>query len=276
MPVKRVRINTNDAPWMTSELKSLILKRQRAFHEHGTESVQFKFYRNTVNRKHKCCKATFYETKIDQMKESDPKSWWKEVKRLSGARQSSLSNLISLLDINELERSSMSVIADLINHAFLEPLEEYRLSNEIPKLPLEDQSPKYLVVTEYDVYKRLSHLNAAKAGGPDGIPNWILREYAEFLAYPVSIILNASFKVQQLPSPWKLADVTPLPKTKPVKEIKKDLRPVSLTPSISNVAEDFVVTEHVKPAVLCSLDSSQFGAIPKSSTTFALLEMLHE
>ena len=98
------------------------------------------------------------------------------------------------------------------------------------------------MVTEYDVYKRLSHLNAAKAGGPDGIPNWIiLREYAEFLAYPVSIILNAPFKEQQLPSPWKLADVTPLPKTKPVKEIKKDLRPISLTPSISKVAEDFVV-----------------------------------
>ena len=65
-------------------------------------------------------------------------------------------------------------------------------------------------------------------------------------------------------------------KTKPVKEIKKVLRPISLTPSISKVAEDFVVTEHVKPAVLCSLDPSQFGAIPKSSTTFVLLEMLHE
>ena len=123
---------------------------------------------------------------------------------------------------------------------------------------------------------RLSHLNAAKAGGPNGIPNWILRKYAEFLAYPISIILNASFKEQQLPRLWKLADVTPLPKTKPVKEIKKDLRPISLTPSISKVADDVVVTEHVKPAVLRSLDPSQCGAIPKSSTTFAPLEMLHE
>ena len=33
MAVKRVRINTRDAPWMTSELKSLILKRQQAFHK---------------------------------------------------------------------------------------------------------------------------------------------------------------------------------------------------------------------------------------------------
>ena len=44
----------------------------------------------------------------------------------------------------------MSEIADLINHALLEPLEENRLSNEITKLPLEDQSPKHLVVAEYD------------------------------------------------------------------------------------------------------------------------------
>ena len=102
------------------------------------------------------------------------------------------------------------------------------------------------------------------------------REYAEFLAYPISVILSASFKEQRLPSIWKLADVTPLPKQKPVKEIKKDLRPISLTPCISKLAEDFVVTEYVKPAVLCMLDPSQFGAIPKSSTTLALLEMFHE
>ena len=35
MPVKKVRVNTSDVPWMTKHLKSLILKRQKAFHEHG-------------------------------------------------------------------------------------------------------------------------------------------------------------------------------------------------------------------------------------------------
>ncbi|PFX30132.1 Neuropilin-1 [Stylophora pistillata] len=96
------------------------------------------------------------------------------------------------------------------------------------------------------------------------------------LAYPVSTILNASFKEQKLPRSWKCADVTPLPKNKPIKDIKKDLRPISLTQSISKVAEDFIVTQHWKPAVLSKLDPAQFGAIPKSSTTFAFLEMLHE
>ena len=147
MPVKRVQINIGDPSWMTSEPKSLILKRQRAFHEHGSESVQFKFHRNAVNRKRKCCKAIFYETKIGQIKEG----WWNEVKRLSGAQQSSSSNLISLFATDELEGLSMREVADFIIHALLEAFEEYRLADEIPRLPLEDQ---HLVVTEYDVYKR--------------------------------------------------------------------------------------------------------------------------
>ena len=203
--------------------------------------------------------------------------FWKEVKILSGVRNSSPCSLLSHLDVDELESLPLSEVADYINHALLEPLEEYRLTEDIPKLPLEkDQLPEFLVVTEEDVYTRLSYLNPAKVGGPYGIPNWVLREYAEFLAYPISVILSASFKEQRLPSIWKLADVTPLPKQKPVREIKKDLWPISLTPCISKLAEDFVVTEDVKPAILCMLDPSQFGAIPKSSTTLALLEMLHE
>ena len=58
-------------------------------------------------------------------------------------------------------------------------------------------------------------------------------------------------------------------------DLKKDLRPISLTPCISKIAEDFVVCDYVKPAALQALDDNQFGAVPKSSTTLALLEMLH-
>ena len=96
-----------------------------------------------------------------------------------------------------------------------------------------------------------------------------------FLAYPITKVLNASFKEQRLPSTWKLADVTPIPKRKPVKDVKKDLRPISLTPCLSKLAEDLVVTNHVKPAALRVLDDRQYGAVPKSSTTLALLEMIH-
>ena len=72
-----------------------------------------------------------------------------------------------------------------------------------------------------------------------------------------------------------MADVPPLPKKKPVLDLKKDLRPISLTPCVSKVAEEFVVEDVVKPAVLDVIRGNQYGAIPKSSTTMALISMLH-
>lgn len=45
----------------------------------------------------------------------------------------------------------------------------------------------------------------------------------------------------------KLADVTPIPKKKPINDLKKDLHPISLAPCVSKIAEDFVICDHVKP-----------------------------
>ena len=107
------------------------------------------------------------------------------------------------------------------------------------------------------------------------MPNWVLRKYADFLANPVCSILNSSFAEQKLPSQWKHADVTPLTKVKPVTVVSKHIRPISLTPSLSKVAEDFVVHAFVAPAILEIVDPNQFGAIPKSSCQHALVSMLH-
>ena len=79
-----------------------------------------------------------------------------------------------------------------------------------------------------------NHDRCVQGAGPDWVPNWLLREYAEVLVEPVTAILNSSYKEQKLPSPWKLADVVPLPKQKPVEDLSKHLRPISLTPSSRN------------------------------------------
>ena len=89
------------------------------------------------------------------------------------------------------------------------------------------------------------------------MPSWLLHEYADLLAHPITSVLNSSFSEQQLPQTWKSADVVPIPKEQRIKDISKHLRPISLTP------EDFI-------------DPDQFSAIPKSSTTQALTSMLHQ
>ncbi|XP_068704712.1 uncharacterized protein [Montipora foliosa] len=235
MPIKRVRVNTRDAPWMTDNLKSLIIKRQKAFHEHGGESPQYKFYRNTVNRERKSVKASFYQLKVEHMKEENPKVWWKEVKRLCRAKPS-VDNVTSHIHIEGIKDMSYEELANVINQAFLEPLEECRLTQPLTKLPVDEDSPELLEVSELRVMKLLASLNPSKACGLDDIPNWLLKEYAELLAFLVSNIINASFEEQSLPRIWKFADVSPLPKAKPVEVLKKQLRPISLTSCLSHQA----------------------------------------
>ena len=110
-------------------------------------------------------------------------------------------------------------------------------------------------------------LNPNKAEGPDGIPNWILKENADLLATAVTDIINTSYKESRLPCSWKYASIIAIPKAKPVRNVN--------TPIVSKIAEDYVVNSFVKPAVLKKLDPNQYGTVPRSSTTQALISLLH-
>ena len=70
--------------------------------------------------------------------------------------------------------------------------------------------------------------------------------------------------------------MVPLPKVKQVKDPKEDFCPISLTPVISKIAEEFVVTDYIKPAVLKIEDRSQYGTVPGYSTVMALISMFHK
>ena len=73
-----------------------------------------------------------------------------------------------------------------------------------------------------------------------------------------------------------LATPLPLPKSSTVNDINTDLRPISLTPTVSKIAEEYVVLNHVKPAVLKHIRPDQYGCIPQSSTTHALINLIHQ
>ena len=165
--------------------------------------------------------------------------------------------------------------ANTINAALLKPLEEYKLPAPLELVPLKSDSPEILRVSEQPMQRTLDVLNPRKACEPDRTSSWLLKGYCDLVAYPIMEILTASYTEQRLPTFWKMADVTTLPKKKPVVNIQKELRPISLTPCISKVAEEFDVDGFVKLAVMNILDDNQYRAIPNSSTTMALISMLH-
>ncbi len=78
-----------------------------------------------------------------------------------------------------------------------------------------------------------------------------------------------------MPNAWKQANIIPITKDKPIRDVNKNLRPISLTPALSKLAEDIVIEKYVSHAVLEVVNQDQFGGIPKSSATFALISIIH-
>ena len=114
----------------------------------------------------------------------------------------------------------------------------------------------------------------SSAPGPDGIPYWIWRDYAQYLAPIITRILNFSLSQQYIPLKWKLANISPIPKESPVTECSQ-LRPISLTNIIMRILEKIVFKQEIYPQVKKVIDVDQFAYKEGTSTTTALIKCQH-
>ena len=231
-----------------------------------------------MNRERKACRAKYFQAKVEHLKECKPSAWWNEIKKLSGIYPASSETSYVTKALQHLYGPSDDItLSNIINKAFLSPMRSFTpLPADYVILPTNSatQQPA-LVVSNESVFRKLMKLNRSKAHGPDGIPGWVLKENADLLAVPIADILDSSYREGRLPPSWKEADVVPVPKQRPVQDINKHLRHISLTPILSKIAEEYVVDTYVKPAVLSKIDPQQVGTVPKSSTTHALISMIH-
>ena len=150
-------------------------------------------------------------------------------------------------------------LANALNNFFtsvssdIPPLDLSLLPAFPPPLPTGDTLP---MVQPYEVYKKLTSIKPHKAHGPDNIPSRIFKEFAFELPTPAATIFNVSLSSGVMPISRKESNIIPIPKvTKPTCE--SDIRPISLTPCLSKVLEDFVVSwliDDVRDKMtLCSL-----------------------
>ena len=72
----------SDKPWVTGEFRDLISQRDTAYHRR--DLATYNRLRNRVNRMRNLLRKNFLERKVEKLKKSNPKQWWREIKSLSG------------------------------------------------------------------------------------------------------------------------------------------------------------------------------------------------
>ena len=266
-PIKMVRSHPNDKPWMTPHIKDLIFQRQQAFS--SSDHSLWRLLRNKVTRAIASCKRSYYTNQVSRLKSSDPSRWWKLIKQLHG-KSSSYANFTIT--------HSGSILSDTHLPDFLKPFFASVSDDFTPldycTLPAVLPAPKQLpVISVYEVKSKLPNIKVSKAAGPDGILNRVLKECSDELAYPITELFNRSFEAGLFPESWKQSLISPILKTRPVQS-ENDLRPISLTPTLSKIQEDFAV-KWLYEDIGKKIDPRQFGSIKGSSTSLCLVDLLH-
>ena len=255
IPRKFIPLSSRDKPWITPVLKNLIHERWTAF-----RVKNFPVYRHLKNK----IKTEIRLAKRAWMRKSTkPRDWWNVVNEMRGTKtKCNLNSIVekfpSLFDavecINEKFGSSFTVRPDLhFSHGSV---------TDNAWIPLTDVLEVY----------RLLKSAPLKACGSDDVPARLYREGALFLAEPLCHIFNSCILECYMPKLWKLANISPIPKTMPPQ--LDALRPISLLPLPSKLLERFIL-EKTKSCFIRHIDKNQFAYLPQSSTTCALIHLLH-
>ncbi|PKU35728.1 rna-directed dna polymerase from mobile element jockey- hypothetical protein [Limosa lapponica baueri] len=116
------------------------------------------------------------------------------------------------------------------------------------------------LVEEDQVKEQLNKLDTRKSMGPDGMHPRVLRELAEVIAEPLSIIFKRSWRTGEVPEDWRKANVIPVFK-KSKKEDPGNYRLVSLTSIPGKMMERLVlgiISKHMEEKK--AIRSSQHGS----------------
>lgn len=125
-------------------------------------------------------------------------------------------------------------------------------------------------ITINDVKNTIQKLDLNKNGGPDGIPNFFLRQVCEQLASPLALIFNKSLSCSEFPSAFKTSISTPIYK-KGDESCVSNYRQVCMANSISIVFEK-IMNKYLTSLVENQLTPNQHGFIKNKSTNTNLIE----
>ena len=287
VPTRRVRCFSNNKPWVTSELRALLLEKRRAFKSGDREDLRR--VQRDLKRKIRECKASYRRKMEDQLQNNNVREVWRGLQTISGQGKgkkgdpvpgerdwaNQLNLFFNRFDAGlvpspssqnpvQLTSSSSCLLAPSTSPPSPPP------SLELSSLP--PPPPPVFTPTVDQVRLQLRQTRASKATGPDGISSRLLRDCADQLCQVVCYIFDLSLRMERVPAMWKTSCVVPVPKTLCPKE-PNHFRPVALTSHLMKALER-IILNHLRPLVSPNMDPLQFAYQPGIGTDDAVLYLL--
>lgn len=243
--------------------------------------VYYKNYRNILNKLKRHCKTDFYKTKCVEYKRNTRKLW-QLINNCIG-HSNDKSNIINCIKIGNVEQYDSKVIAESFGEFFSNIGKKY--ANKIPKpkksitdylnvIPRNVKSLYCNPTSCHEIEKLINKLPNKLSSGHDNIDNVILKKVSKEISLLLEPIFNASINMGIFPDIMKIADVSPLYKSKE-KYILSNYRPISLLITISKLLEKIMYKRTYK--FLTSTKQfydSQYGFRSKHSCEHAISELM--
>ena len=247
----------------------LIRKRNLLFrraHKSGSRDDQEKFkqLRNRVVSKLRSAKTKYFTN----LHPHNTKDFWKLVKSVKPR-----SSTFPTLKLGDIVATSDLEKASLLNDVFINSFNLSTPVLEVSDLPTTDpnECPESLFCTEDEVYEMLSTLDTTKSSGHSEISARMLKETALSMTPAVTQLFNISISLGELPDEWKIARVSPIPKSSNRSD-PSNYRPISLLSVLSKLLERHIRNTLLDHLTLYSpISAQQWGFSRGKSATGALL-----
>lgn len=246
-PFRTIRWRTAEPPWMTISIKLAINDRDKALRRH-----QIPKYRALRERVHSMIARSKSDHIAHQFNGKSQSDGWRIISRLTGKAQPN-NNTITQKKADELNDKFANVFVSSPDN--FEPL------------PL-DPDADVVTISVSEVITALQK-QKKNSPGPDGVPGFIYRIYAETLGLPLANIFNKSLRAAEFPSYWKRANIVAVGKS------NGDFRPISLLSIPSKILERFFLQKVLMLRMNPDAFRGQFAFVPGqvTGTTVALTAM---